>query len=365
MDLIGVIGVMRAADAPKGIRSGIRAERCLGLCNMKIMFKRSCLRASLAVALLVTTAACGSRAAPDAQQAPVKVTSCGLPLEVSSPPRRAVALEQNATEIMLTLGLADRMAGTSYQTDPVLPELAKDYRSVPVLAAQYPSREALLEKEPDFLYSTLSSAYAPEAAGDRKKWQSLKTPAYLSAHDCEEPGRTVSPAAFQPIFDEIGDIARIFSVPERGRDVVSSLRQRLQAAGRPLPGGHHPKLMWYYSGTRTPHIAGRTGLPQTISDLVGARNAFADANDKWPEGNWEEIARRNPDVIVLADLTRGGDGDSAQAKKQFLRTHPVTAHLDAVRNDRFIVVPGSAMDPSVRSVSAVEAVGEGLRKLYR
>ena len=43
----------------------------------------------------------------------------------------------------------------------------------------------------------------------------------------------------------------------------------------------------------------------------------------------------------------------------------MTAKLDAVREGRFITVAGSAMDPSVRSVSAVEQVSAGLKELNR
>lgn len=70
-------------------------------------------------------------------------------------------------------------------------------------------------------------------------------------------------------------------------------------------------------------------------------------------------------MIVLADLTRGGDGDSAQSKIDFLRRNPVTSKLDAVVAGRFITVPGSAMDPSIRSVEAAELVGANLRGAAR
>ncbi|MEU6411130.1 ABC transporter substrate-binding protein [Microbispora sp. NPDC046933] len=273
-------------------------------------------------------------------------------------------MEQNAAEIMLSLGLADRMAGTAYQTDPVLPALEASYAQVPVLARQYPGREALLGKKPDFIYSMRASAFAPEAAGSRQDLAKLGIPAYLSSNDCED--RTLIPARaeFDAIFTEIGDIAEIFRVPGRGREVVSDLRRRLEEAKHSAPKDLDASVMWYYSGTRTPAIAGDTGLPGTISRLLGARNAFADVTQQWTEGNWEAIAERDPDVIVLADLTRGGDGDSAEAKKEFLRKDPVASKLEAVKKDRFIVVPGSSMDPSIRSVTAVEQVGQGLARLY-
>ncbi|WP_236256223.1 ABC transporter substrate-binding protein [Streptomyces hygroscopicus] len=320
--------------------------------------------------LLPGLAACGasgtaSSGAPNAARSSGAVTtSCGLDMRVPAPPKRAISLEQNATEIMLSLGLADRMVGTSYQTDPVLPSLAAEYKKVPVLAKQYPNHEAVLAKEPDFLYSTLSSAYADEAAGPRADWKKLGVPAYLSVHDCETVKLTADEVRFDTIFNEVKDIAAVFGVEQRGEKAVKDLRVRLDRAVRAAPKNTGAKLMWYYSGTTTPHIAGHGGLPSTVSKQVGVDNAFDDIRQKWPAGNWEEIAERDPDVIVLADLTRGGDGDSAGAKKRFLRANPVTSQLDAVRNNRFIVVPGSAMDPSIRSVSLAEELSKGLTALY-
>lgn len=93
----------------------------------------------------------------------------------------------------------------------------------------------------------------------------------------------------------------------------------------------------------------------------GATNAFADNRQLWPEISWESILDRDPDVLVLADLTRGDDGDSAEAKIRFLESDPVARRLTAVRERRWIVLPGSAMDPSLRNVDAVEALAAGLR----
>ncbi|MFK3979210.1 ABC transporter substrate-binding protein [Micromonospora sp. NPDC050397] len=320
-----------------------------------------------ALALAGTVAGCGATTGDPVEKAATagggstSLTSCGLPLTVPAPPSRAIALEQNATEIMLSLGLGDRMIGTSYQTDPVLPELRAGYEKVPVLAKLYPSREAVRAANPDFVYSTYSSAYAPDAAGERKELGGLGVPAYLSAFACEDPAVARDEVTFDGIFAEVRDIATIFGVAAKGDQVVAAQQGRLEAAKQTGAVAPDTSLLWYYSGTSTPYVAGHGGLPDAISATLGVKNAFADAKQKWPAGNWEEIAQRNPDVIVLADLTRGGDGDSAQSKIDFLRANPVTAKLDAVVNGRFITVSGSSMDPSIRSVSALEQVSAGLR----
>lgn len=319
---------------------------------------------------LLTVAGCGAdttaKAESEADSArsggagPVALTNCGLPLTVPSPPRRAVALEQNATEIMLSLGLADRMTGTSYQTDPPLPELKAAYEKVPVLAKLYPSKEAVRAAEPDFTYSTYTSAYAPDAAGSRQELGKLGVPAYLSPFACEKKTDALPKVTFDALFAEITDIARIFGVQDRGDEVVAGLQKRLDAATK-VKSNRDTSLLWYYSGTSTPYVAGAGGLPAEVSSLLGVRNTFGDVQETWPAGNWEEIARRDPDVIVVADLTRGGDGDSAASKIAFLRSNPVTSKLDAVVRGRFITVSGSSMDPSIRNVTAVEQVSAGLR----
>ena len=269
---------------------------------------------------------------------------------------------------MLSLGLADRMVGTSYQTDPVLPELRPAYEEVPVLAKLYPSREAVRAATPDFVYSTYTSAYAPDAAGSRADLATLGVPAYLSEFACEKPADATQTVTFDGIFDEIRDIASVFGVPERADKLIHDQQSRLDAARGTAPTAAPsagPSLLWYYSGTSTPYVAGHGGVPDAISSLLGARNTFTDASQKWPAGNWEEIAKRNPEVIVLADLTRGGDGDSAQSKIDFLRRNPVTSKLDAVVAGRFVTVPGSSMDPSIRSVQAAELVGAHLHGTAR
>src|SRR5690606_41354241 len=94
-------------------------------------------------------AACGAGGRPAEEAAPaegypVTVQECDREVTVDAPPERAVTLNQPTTEIMLALGLEDRMVGTAYLDDAVLPEYSDAYEAVPVLADPYPSFEDLL-----------------------------------------------------------------------------------------------------------------------------------------------------------------------------------------------------------------------------
>ncbi|UXA17253.1 ABC transporter substrate-binding protein [Mycobacterium sp. SMC-4] len=302
-------------------------------------------------------------AGPSAGNYHVTVQNCGRTVVVNAPPQRAITIDQPATELLLTLGLADRMVGTASWSDPVLPDLAAENAKVPVLSNDHPSLERVLSEKPDFIYAIFDWSFTDEGVAPRDRFESLGVPTYQSSSECTgqnaQQERALTP---DDLYAEISDVATIFGVSERGEELISSLSSRMATAADGLDA-NGLSLMWWYSSTKAPYIAGCCGAPGIITEAVGATNAFADNRQLWPEISWEAILDRDPDVLVLADLTRGDDGDSIAAKIEFLESDPVASQLTAVRERRWIVLSGSEMDPSLRNVDAVEKVAAGLRSL--
>lgn len=91
---------------------------------------------------------------------------------------------------------------------------------------------------------------------------------------------------------------------------------------------------------------------------------FADLSEDWPEVSWEALADRDPDVLVLADLSRKRiEGDSLETKKQFLESNPATKNMKAVVEGRYVVMTGSELDPGIREVDAIEKLAAGLKQV--
>jgi hypothetical protein len=91
---------------------------------------------------------------------PIGITNCGVQSWIQSPPKRAVTMNQGTTEIMLALGLADKMVGTAYLDDYIWSELEAEYKKVPVIAKEYPTIDELLSVDPDFVYASYGSAFS-------------------------------------------------------------------------------------------------------------------------------------------------------------------------------------------------------------
>ncbi|WSG49008.1 ABC transporter substrate-binding protein [Streptomyces sp. NBC_01732] len=323
---------------------------------------------------LVLLTACGggagdSTAKPGrADGYPVTLKNCGRTVTVDAPPRRAVSVDQGSTEILLSLGLADRMAATATWTDPVMKGLEKANAEVPRIADNRPSSEKVLDREPDFVSASFESTLAKGGVAPREQFESLGVPTYVSPADCTGKdnsgggdGARTAPLTMDSVYGEVRDLARVFGVPERGDALVAALRERVKKATEDIDASGTTLLYWF-SDSKAPYLAGCCGAPGIITEELGAKNVFDDTHEEWPQISWETVADRNPDVLVIGDLTRRAQTAESAAKKiEFLESNPATKNMDAVRHKRYVLLSGQAMNPSVRTVEGVERVAAGLR----
>ncbi|WP_158791098.1 ABC transporter substrate-binding protein, partial [Streptomyces sp. NRRL WC-3549] len=149
--------------------------------------------ATLLTAGAVLLTACGGgdgntadTGAPDgaADGYPVTLENCGRTVTVESAPNQAVSLDQGSTEILLSLGLADRLAATATWTDPVMKGLEKANASVPRIAENRPSSEKVLDLEPDFVSASFESTLGKGGVAPREQFEELGVPTYVAPADC-------------------------------------------------------------------------------------------------------------------------------------------------------------------------------------
>src|SRR5512134_3832335 len=113
----------------------------------------TCLTTTLWMITVIAIAAVDSIAPSSDVALAVSVENCGISTAYADAPRRAFTMNQAATEIMLALGLQERMVGTAFLDDAILPEFADAYNAIQVRTTAYPSRDVLLGAQPDFLYA--------------------------------------------------------------------------------------------------------------------------------------------------------------------------------------------------------------------
>ncbi|MDV3125373.1 ABC transporter substrate-binding protein [Mycobacterium sp. 21AC1] len=320
--------------------------------------------------LAFVVAAC----APPAEQAsapaagyPVTIANCGRDVTVHQRPERIASLNQGSTEVLLSLGVGDRMVGAAGWTDPILPSLEADNATVERLAEQAPSFEAVLDKEPDLVTASLQGTLGPGGVATSEELEQLGVPSYLSAIECtKEVGNSDGPRTrtleMDAVFTEIHDLATLVDRRQEGEAIIADLQHRLGAVTANTPAEGTSVLYWF-ANSESPYLAGCCGGPGIITRELGLTNVFDDSRADWPQISWETVAQRDPDVLILGDLTRKSQtAESAAAKIAFLESNPVTREMTAVKHKRYISLAGAELNPSIRIVTAIEKVAEGLRE---
>ncbi|WP_107085960.1 ABC transporter substrate-binding protein [Streptomyces sp. CFMR 7] len=331
--------------------------------------------AALLAAAAVLLTACGggttTSSAEGGERAdgfPLTLKNCGRTVTVKAPPQRAVSVDQGSTEILLSLGLADRLAGTATWSDPVMKGLEKANAGVERISENRPSSEKVLDKEPDFLSASFASTLAKGGVAPREQFEKLGVPTYISPADCigkdnsgGGDGARTAPLTMDSVYTEVRELSQVFGVPERGDALVKKLQDRVAKATEGIDGSKASLLYWF-SDSKAPYLAGCCGAPGVITRELGAKNVFDDTHDEWPQISWETVADRNPDVLVIGDLSRTMQtAESAEKKIEFLESNPVTRTMDAVKNRRYVLLSGQAMNPTIRTVEGLERVAAGLR----
>jgi iron complex transport system substrate-binding protein len=275
---------------------------------------------------------------------PLTLQNCGVAVTIEKAPERVVAIKSTATELLLSLGLADRIVGVGFQDGPLPDHLAAAGANLKVLADKVPSQEVVLETEPDFIYGGWESNFAADAAGERPTLASLGVASYVAPAAC----RTVKPPklTFDEVFGEIAEIGAIFDAEAAAATLVEAQKATLASV---TPDARGLTAVWYSSGTKAPYVGAGNNAPAMIMEALGLKNIFATTDEGWFAASWEAVVDANPDVIVLVDSA----WNSAAQKKKLLAENPITSKLHAVINQRYLVIPFPASEAGVRNVPAV------------
>ncbi|MFI0502841.1 ABC transporter substrate-binding protein [Streptomyces albogriseolus] len=315
----------------------------------------------MALSSMLLTTACGSSDASggDAKATaavpagfPVTIGNCGVRTTYDKPPSRVVTIHQHPAELMLALGLEDRMVGTAFPDSAVLPELKKSYEAIPELARREPSFEKILDAEPDFVYGGYGSAFAENEGRSRKAFADAGIDTHLNREYCGRKRVTM-----KDTYDEIRTIGKIFGVPDRADELVADLQARVDKTTTAVKGMPQVSVFVYDSGDKSAFTAGGKSLGTELVRLAGGTNVFADLDDVFGDVSWEQVVERKPEVIAVYDYAGAG---SVREKKEFLLSQPALADVPAIRNKRFVVLPLTATLVGIRSAYAVEDLARGL-----
>lgn len=294
---------------------------------------------------------------------PVTVDSCGEPLTIAEPPKRAVVQDLNMTEMMLALGLRGRMVGVVgisgwHKTGP---EFRAALGAVPELAPKYPSLETLLAVSPDFYFAGWYYGMKPGGEVTPATLAAYRIPTLVLSESCIHLHKRSAVATMDLLYGDMLKLGRIFGKTIEAEALVAGWKQRLAALPAPPRSQPRPRVFLYDSGEDKPFTIGRHAVAHAIIEAGGGRNVMDDMEISWGSTSWEVVAARNPQFLILLDYQ---DGAGPHRLMRTLLSHPAMRETDAVKQQRFITLRYSELTPGPANVAAIEKLSARLRTSF-
>lgn len=283
------------------------------------------------------------------------VQSCDRTVIFDAPPERAISNDVNLTEMMLVLGLADRMVGytgiSGWKT--LDEEMRAGVEALPELSAKYPSKEVLVGADADFFFAGWN--YGMKVGGEvtPETLEPFGIKVYELTESCIHIMQK-DKASIDDMYADLVNLGRIFDVEDRAAELVEDYKTDLTAFTSKLDTGDPIRVFVYDSGEDAPFTAGRFAMPTALIEAAGGVNIMDDFEKSWATVTWEEVVERNPEVVVIVNY-----GDvTAEQKRDFMKSNPAFADLDAVKNDRFVTLEYVEATPGPRNIKAVKTLAE-------
>ncbi len=243
------------------------------------MFRFGC----LAVALLISACRSSARSARADSVRAASASSTprddfGTPIALAQPPRRVVSLNPTTTELLFAIGAGRRLVGRS-QYD-LYPDSARTVTDVgPSLR---PNVESVLAARPDLVVLYASEDNRPAIAQLRHAGITALAFKIDNIEQFERDTRLLGRV--------VGDSARAAHLVDSVAGVLARVRAATAGLSRPtvvIPTWDRPIIA----------IGGGSFMSELL-DIAGARNVYADVAAPSATVAFEDVLKRNPDVVL-------------------------------------------------------------------
>ena len=307
------------------------------------------LAAMLVLSLAACTAADNGGETPENEGFTLTNSIEGVDYEFTytSVPQRIVTVASPATEMLLALGLQDSIVGYAYQENVIPEKYAEVFNALTQISDGWDiSQELIMACEPDFMMF-----WNGDPIGSYEFLSANNISTYTLTSD--QDGATI-----ESVYADFRAMGKIFGIEDRAEAVIAEMQAKIDAA---KVESDTPVSVVYidpYSSEESCFTAGNA-LVADVFRMAGGENVINDTTDPWLNVSWETIAAANPEYIVIGVYEGAEDADSWI---EFLKNNPATATVDAVVNDRFIIVGLADLTIGERIADTVAVLADAFAK---
>ena len=210
--------------------------------------------------------------------------------------------------------------------------------------------EVSLESNPDFVVGTVYS-FTEYGVAPAEDFVKNDIPYYALR------GTYVENPAIEDTYKDIENLGKIFKVEERAATLIKRLKEREAQYAAHVSKEKSCKVFVYNSGDeKQADTIGKNCLDEKIVSMAGGQNIFNDIAKRYARVSWEEVAVRNPQLIVIYDYNDGITAGTLEEKIAELKNNPGLSDVEAIKHNNFTSVKLIEVFPGLQIFDAIEKI---------
>ncbi|SFD13292.1 ABC transporter substrate-binding protein [Clostridium uliginosum] len=269
-------------------------------------------------------------------------------------PERVLPIYQTTVELMLDLGLGDKIIGACGMDNPVLDTLKDQYDKIPQISDKTFTKEQILDMNPDMIV-TWKSIFSDKKLGDVTDWTSRGINTFVQRNTVKQIGDYT----IDNVINDINDLGNIFNIQDKTNSYVNNMKDRLSVVEDKTSKIDKKKnvLILEQESEGQYRAYGKNDL---VGDMI-AKAGGENLGVKSGEMSAEDIVAANPDVIVVVHFEDGKNIDD-KSIFEIYTGNPAFANVTAVKNNDFIVT--GLAETWAGGIRVVDAVERYFKELY-
>lgn len=273
-------------------------------------------------------------------------------------PARVAITHPGATELLLELGLEDRILATLAPYGPPLKRIAGRYAKLTIMTAQFvPTQEEMLEMAPDMIIGW-SHNFSESALSNVQFWQERNIATYIMPSSLSK----TKPSLEESVYALVEDMGKIFGVRDKASALIKSYQDRVADIEQRTSPVQHKKTVMVLQNQSNGHFS-LYDSSYVINLMIKTAGGIPVADDIAFIVGAEKVLAYDPDYILYVTFSKNGTEDlSDEDAAAQLRQLDELSSMRAIRENHIINLPFFTVNNGgIRTVDAIEKIA---RQLY-
>jgi iron complex transport system substrate-binding protein len=247
-------------------------------------------------------------------------------------PERVVCMETQVAQVMLALGLEEKIVGVAKSVGNVSDKYLDTFNGLELLADDgYPAKEVVINADPDMI-AGWGSAFSEKNLGSVNDW--IDKGIHTYAMENTVSSKVTGPRTVERIYIDIQNLGKIFNVEGKAEKLIADMKARakvIDEATSILDDENRVKVLTVQMVYEN-EFFGRSEKDLTANLIHVAGGISLDK--EFGKQSMENIIDLNPDVILIIDRT----DSKAEDKIAAFKANSALENVNAIKNNRFVPV---------------------------